>query len=72
MNVYELDPGQADNPARWEQATASYEELRKADLSLLPPQRPRPGFNLAEGDAGSAPLPESEAAPALPPPTPSQ
>jgi hypothetical protein len=72
MRVFELAPDQADNPARWEQATASYEELRKADPSLLSPFRPAPGFNLAEGDVDLSVLPEAEgAAPALPPTPPS-
>ena len=67
MRVFEVKTGQEDNPARWEQATASYEELRKADPSLLTPLRPGPGFNLAEGDVDISMLPDSEGnAPALP------
>ena len=59
MGVFELAPGQADNPARWEQATATYEELRKADPSLLPPLRPAPGYSLTEGETDLAMLPNS-------------
>lgn len=36
-------------PDDFEQATASFEEMRKADLAALPPVRPAPGF-LPEGD----------------------
>ncbi len=49
MHVFAVDPaqpGQADDPARFEQATASYEELRKADPALLTPIRPLPGYDL--------------------------
>jgi len=49
MGVYAVDPsqpGQATDPARFEQATASYEELRKADPALLTPIRPLPGYDL--------------------------
>jgi hypothetical protein len=50
VGVYAVDPNdpeQATNPARFEQAAASYEEMRKADPSLLTPVRPRPGYDLA-------------------------
>jgi hypothetical protein len=43
MGVYRADPGQEREPARFEQATASFEEMRKADPDLLPPSRPAPG-----------------------------
>ena len=49
MGVYAIDPaqsGQATDPARFEQATASYEEVRKADPALLTPIRPLPGYDL--------------------------
>lgn len=49
LGVYAVDPsqpGQATDPARFEQATASYEELRKADPALLTPIRPLPGYDL--------------------------
>ena len=40
------NPEQVDNPARFEQAAATYEEMRKADPSLLTPVRPLPGYDL--------------------------
>ena len=46
MGVYAPKPGQEDDPARFEQATAAFEELRKADPSLLTPIRPLPGYDL--------------------------
>src|SRR5215216_6358233 len=39
MGVYAPKPGQENDPARFEQASASYEELRKADPALLTPVR---------------------------------
>lgn len=62
MGVYAVDPNDpehATNPARFEQATASYEEMRKADPSLLTPVRPKPGYDLAANPAITA----GEAAP---------
>ena len=62
MGVYAIDPNDpehATNPARFEQATASYEEMRKADPSLLTPERPKPGYDLAANPAIAA----GEAAP---------
>jgi hypothetical protein len=62
VGVYAVDPNDpehATNPARFEQATASYEEMRKADPSLLTPVRPRPGYDLAANPAITA----GEAAP---------
>ena len=47
MHVYAAAPGEERNPTRFEQATASFEELRKANPALLPPARPVPGFALA-------------------------
>lgn len=51
MGVYAAKPGAEMDPARFEQATASYEELRKAYPAQLPPGRPRPGYALETGDA---------------------
>ena len=62
IGVYAVDPNDpehATNPARFEQATASYEEVRKADPSLLTPVRPKPGYDLAANPAITA----GEAAP---------
>ena len=62
IGVYAVDPNDpehATNPARFEQATASYEEMRKADPSLLTPVRPKPGYDLAANPAIAA----GEAAP---------
>jgi hypothetical protein len=46
MGVFRAEPGQEREPARFEQATASFEELRKADPAQWPPGRPRPGYAL--------------------------
>ena len=46
LGVYQAEPGKEREPARFEQATASFEEVRKADPELLPPSRPAPGFLL--------------------------
>ncbi|MBA3276262.1 MAG: hypothetical protein H0T72_10745 [Chloroflexia bacterium] len=55
MGVYEATDGNEDDPARFEQTTVSYEELRKADPSLRTPVRPTPGYALAEGTRISNP-----------------
>lgn len=47
MRVYAAAPGSERDPARFEQATAAFEELRKANPAHLPPARPVPGFDLA-------------------------
>lgn len=51
MGVYAPKPGEAMDPARFEQATATWEEVRKAYPAQLPAQRPAPGFALKTGDA---------------------
>ncbi len=51
MGVYAAKPGAEMDPARFEQATATYEELRKAYPAQLPSQRPGPGWALETGDA---------------------
>lgn len=50
MGVYAPAPGEAMDPSRFEQATASYEEMRKAYPAQATPTRPRPGFALTAGD----------------------
>jgi len=40
MHVFSKFPEDTITPGDFEQATASFEELRKADLSMLPPVRP--------------------------------
>jgi len=50
MGVYQAAPGQEMDPSRFEQATATYEELRKAYPAQLPPTRPTPGYFLTHGD----------------------
>lgn len=49
MGVYTATDGNEDDPARFEQATASYEEMRKANPSLRTPARPSPGYALSDG-----------------------
>jgi hypothetical protein len=49
MGVFAPTEGREDDPARFEQATASYEELRKANPSLRTPVRPTPGYALSDG-----------------------
>ncbi len=51
MGVYAPKPGEAMEPARFEQATASWEEVRKAYPAQLPAQRPGPGYALSQGEA---------------------
>ncbi len=46
MDVYAAPPGEEREPARFEQATASFEEVRKADPAQWPPVRPVPGYSL--------------------------
>jgi hypothetical protein len=49
MGVYEPRDGSNTDVARFEQATVSYEELRKADPALRTPARPTLGYALADG-----------------------
>ena len=49
MHVYAPEGGNEDDPARFEQAPISYEEMRKAYPALRAPQRPKPGYALADG-----------------------
>jgi hypothetical protein len=49
MGVYAATEGKEDDPARFEQTTASYEELRKANPALRTPVRPTAGYALTEG-----------------------
>lgn len=58
MNVYAASLETAMDPARFEQATASYEEMRKANPAQLPPTRPGPGYALRQGDAMASELQE--------------
>lgn len=51
MGVFAATAENAMDPARFEQATASYEELRKAYPSDLPAIRPAPGRELAADQA---------------------
>lgn len=46
MGVFQAEPGKEREPARFEQATASFEELRKADPAQWPVGRPQPGYVL--------------------------
>lgn len=49
MGVYSATDGNEDDPARFEQATASYEEMRKANPALRTPTRPSAGYALSDG-----------------------
>ncbi|HWV23369.1 MAG TPA: hypothetical protein VNZ58_04195 [Thermomicrobiales bacterium] len=49
MHVYAPKNGNEDDPARFEQATVSYEEIRKAVPFLRTPIRPAAGYALADG-----------------------
>lgn len=57
MRVFKRQAEDQITPAHWEQATASFEELRKANPADLPPVRPaRPALPAAEEPEA---LPES-------------
>ena len=56
MGIYGAPEGKEMDPARFEQATAAYEELRKAYPVQLPPTHPSPGYALATGDAMASEL----------------
>lgn len=49
MGVFAPTEGKDDDPSRFEQTTASYEELRKANPALRTPARPTAGYALTEG-----------------------
>jgi hypothetical protein len=49
MGVYEAREGNETDPARFEQTTATYEEIRKADPGLRTPVRPTAGYALSDG-----------------------
>lgn len=49
MSVFAATGEAANDPARFEQVTASYEELRKATPTLRTPVRPTPGYALSDG-----------------------
>lgn len=49
MGVYAATDGNDDDPARFEQTTAAYEEIRKANPALRTPVRPSPGYALSDG-----------------------
>ena len=50
MHVYAAAPGQEDDPARFEQATATYEEIRKAYPALRTVESASPGYVLSDGN----------------------
>lgn len=54
MQVFAPKGGNEDVPARFEQATVSYEEARKAYPALRTPLRPMPGYALSEGTRQSS------------------
>lgn len=56
MDVFAAKPGEEMEPSRFEQATASFEELRKAYPAQVPPVRPAPGYALEQGDAQASEL----------------
>jgi len=63
MGVFAATPGAEGDPNRFEQATAAYEELRKAYPAQLPPVRPAPGYALEQGDATASEMQAIEAGP---------
>jgi hypothetical protein len=50
MHMFVAEPGNEDNPSRFEQATAAYEEIRKAHPALGMADSPSPGYVLSAGD----------------------
>jgi hypothetical protein len=58
MSVFLVPPERANDPKRFEQATASYEEIRKAYPAQLPPTRPAPGYALTTGNASASEVQE--------------
>ena len=64
MNVFAAPPDKQMEPSRFEQATAAYEELRKAYPAQLPSARPAPGYALRRGDATASEMQAIEAGPA--------
>lgn len=54
MGVFAPRDGNEDDPARFEQATVSYEEARKAHPALRTPLRPMAGYALSEGTRQSS------------------
>jgi len=64
MGVFAASPGEEADPSRFEQATASYEEVRKAYPAQLPPKRPAPGYALRRGDATASEAQAISAGPA--------
>jgi hypothetical protein len=49
IHLYAPRDGNEDDPARFELGPTSYEERRRAYPALLPPMRPTPGYQLADG-----------------------
>ncbi|HEV2127173.1 MAG TPA: hypothetical protein VGR22_00965 [Thermomicrobiales bacterium] len=62
MHVFAPEDGNEDDPARFEQAPISYEEMRKAYPTLRSPLRPKPGYALADGIRASSQKAEELAA----------
>lgn len=62
MDVYAAPPGEEMEPSRFEQATATFEELRKAYPTEVPPVRPGPGYALQHGDAQASEMQAIEGA----------
>ncbi len=55
MRVFESEDLDETDPARFEQAPISYEEMRKAYPAMRTPMRPTPGYQLADGTHASGP-----------------
>ncbi len=55
MGVFAPKNGNEEDPARFEQATVSYEEARKGEPFLRQPVRPSAGYALADGTRISSP-----------------
>lgn len=55
LGVYTARDGNEDDPARFEQATVAYEEVRKQYPYLRTPLRPALGYALADGTRAASP-----------------
>jgi hypothetical protein len=62
LRMFTPDPGSDLQPTDWEQGPSAFEEVRKANPSLLTPFRPLDGYGLGIGRAAHAIAPEESEA----------